>query len=515
MSSSRLSSHCIGQIADVSAAEPDTAEAAPETQKEVIPEAPAKEKQEKPASPSPESRDKSREKRSPTGWLKSANPFAKRKSVDKGLDEPQATAGATAKDDKPPQLPPNQLGDDVPLGVTTDIADLDSSDPPPGATVESKSNGKSPETPQNDLNQSVVNASADGADSGAPADQTNRSPSNPSPQSLRGSRGSVAFPRPENLNANKTNPGRVPTAGGKAVGTGSKEEAGTPSVAALRGSRGSVAFPREENVKAHPTNPSRVPTAGGKAVGAVPKDESGSQSTAALRGSRGSVAFPRVTSPQINAANPGRVPTAGGKVVGAAQTERRKSRTVSAEDLPPLDKQGSHDPETAANTVQNATRNPNKANGEGSSKMAGAVAEPGEEGKGDGVGKSEAAVAPVASETPAVGADDTGAKVEPEVEGEGDGVGKSEAAVAPVASEAPQSAGADDAGAKVEPGVTSEAPAATKTTIAGEQIGNSTSENRSGGDALEAGKEKLKGVKERRGSLVDRIFKRVSSKDKK
>ncbi len=99
------------------------------------------------------------------------------------------------------------------------------------------------------------------------------------------------------------------------------------------------------------------------------------QSPAQLRGSRASIAAPagtRVFNP--SGQNPGRIPTAGGRTLGEGPAEDRRRRSVWSQsdgaksDMPPLDKQGSPDPVTQANTVSNTI--PASTNGEGSSKSA-------------------------------------------------------------------------------------------------------------------------------------------------
>ena len=61
------------------------------------------------------------------GWLKSANPFSKRSSTDQKDAKPAATEPQLAPKEKEPEvneadLPPNQLGTQVPVGQSADIA---------------------------------------------------------------------------------------------------------------------------------------------------------------------------------------------------------------------------------------------------------------------------------------------------------------------------------------------------------------------------------------------------------
>lgn len=67
-------------------------------------------------------------------------------------------------------------------------------------------------------NQSVINASADGVDRAGSS--SNASSSGPSMQQLRGSRASMSAPTKKPVfNPHAQNPGRIPTAGGVAVGS--------------------------------------------------------------------------------------------------------------------------------------------------------------------------------------------------------------------------------------------------------------------------------------------------------
>ena len=159
--------------------------------------------------------------------LKSVNPFSKSKKEDEepsSKSEPQqATTGTSQEEEK--NLPPNHLGVNVPSGASTDFA-------PPGTPGEGAS-PKATKTMSQEQNESVKNASAEGVDEGKfgqagllNPDQ-NRSGSSsgqqsggPSPAQLRGSRASIAAPTKERVfNPHATNPGRIPTAGGVAVGS--------------------------------------------------------------------------------------------------------------------------------------------------------------------------------------------------------------------------------------------------------------------------------------------------------
>ncbi|KAK3703913.1 hypothetical protein LTR37_014131 [Vermiconidia calcicola] len=140
------------------------------------------------------------------------------------------------------KLPPNHLGYNVPSGASLDFA--------PPQLPESAGNTQDPHSSKDmasseQQNQSVASASAEGVDAGP---SYPRSPSSPSSsrlsptdaerspssggagslaatQKLRGSRASVALPTGQRVhNPHATNPGRIPTAGGKAVGHGIGEE---------------------------------------------------------------------------------------------------------------------------------------------------------------------------------------------------------------------------------------------------------------------------------------------------
>ena len=163
--------------------------------------------------------------------MKSAIPFGKSKKSDDKAESEQASAGADkpkSDQEEEKKLPPNQLGLNVPSGASTDFA-------PPGPPGE----GASPTETKNAMaqaqehNESVVNASADKVDEGKfgqagllntdgrSGSQPGRSGSGqPPPHMLRGSRASIAEPsKPRVFNPHGTNPGRIPTAGGVAVGS--------------------------------------------------------------------------------------------------------------------------------------------------------------------------------------------------------------------------------------------------------------------------------------------------------
>jgi hypothetical protein len=118
-------------------------------------------------------------------------------------------------------LPPNHLGVNVPEGFSTDFATSQA----PNSTSPSASKGKMAE----EQNQTVQNASSDGVDEGKFGQggllDPNRSKSGPSVGQLRGSRASMSAPTKERIfNPHATNPGRIPTAGGVAVGSKQYEQ---------------------------------------------------------------------------------------------------------------------------------------------------------------------------------------------------------------------------------------------------------------------------------------------------
>ena len=118
-------------------------------------------------------------------------------------------------------LPPNHLGVNVPEGFSTDFA----ASPVPNPTTPSAPKGKMAE----DQNKTVQSASADGVDEGkfgqAGLLDANRSKGGPSVGQLRGSRASISAPTKERIfNPHATNPGRIPTAGGVAVGSKQYEQ---------------------------------------------------------------------------------------------------------------------------------------------------------------------------------------------------------------------------------------------------------------------------------------------------
>ena len=107
---------------------------------------------------------------------------------------------------------------------------------------------------QEETNQSVVNASADGVDTGAEKsegsfgqpgqlnpDRSGSAGGQAAAAKLRGSRASVAEPTKQRVfNPHSTNPGRIPTAGGVAVGQKQSEQRRQSRVSADMGTKSSL-----------------------------------------------------------------------------------------------------------------------------------------------------------------------------------------------------------------------------------------------------------------------------------
>ena len=160
-----------------------------------------------------------------SGWFKSAVPFGKRKSVDKCKSKqsssPQpASAGAEQSADKQgAHLPPNYLGVNVPSGTSDDLADLNTQ--APGQNKLDAMSSPAEPSSSSQANDSVMAASAEGVNSGSTSQRSGSASGGGHPVGqLRGSRASIAAPAGQRIfNPHATNPGRIPTAGGVAVGS--------------------------------------------------------------------------------------------------------------------------------------------------------------------------------------------------------------------------------------------------------------------------------------------------------